>query len=157
MKERNTRIWSGLAIASLGCYVALTCSPGILNAVVVPGPDDTICTAMGSGCRDERNLVDTCRHTPQEGCTLGAACTVYYLDIGAKVCWSCIYGVKPVPPWQCSCAGTPIVVQSRTGNSGDGGAGCQNDQGPCYCSYNEQMPTEDIGFYQCSPTLSVCA
>lgn len=152
MKKRNAPMWSGLAIASLGCFLALTCSPGILKAAVVPGPDDTICTAMGFGCRDERNLVDTCRHTPQEGCHLGASCIVYYLDIGAHVCWACINGARPVPPWQCYCAGTPIVVQSRSG-----GDGCQNDQSMCYCRYNEQMPPEDIGFYSCSPALSVCA
>ena len=156
MKTSNTPLWSRVAMASLGCCLLLTWDAGSLNAVVIPGPDDTICMIMGNGCRDERSLVDTCRHTPQEGCAVGGPCYAYALPYGTPVCWACIFADKPVSPSECYCAGTRLIVQYWVGGNGHG-RGCQNDQGPCYCSYDEQSLPGDVPFYSCSPPKRICS
>ena len=144
MKTAKTSMWLRPLGVVLSSFLLWAENPQDLNAQVVPGPDDTICTKLSTGSRDARGLVDTCLSANTQGCILNH-CYVYFdIPIGAKVCFNCGAGTI-VGEGSCYCAGTQFTARVSEGS-------CANDQGtrPCYCSYDEQTPPEDIAFYACS-------
>jgi len=143
MKTKKTLIWFALITMAVPCSQVLT-----LNSQVLPGPDNTICTIMGTNCRDERNLVDSCRYRNVEGC-IGNYCVVY-LDIpsAARVCFTCTQVSPPQTPANCHCEGSVFIAHLSEGV-------CHNDQGTCYCSYDLNQ-SEEIAFYTCGTGVALC-